>query len=129
LGNHVTSYFGNYADVSDELKAGDLRALAVASRTRIDLLPDCRRLLKPATKTMRRKVGSELFAPAKTPKETVSDLAGRFTAAMQVPDLRAKLTAIGLHPLEMCGADFAAFIRKQYEEYGRVIHEVHFKAQ
>ena len=70
-----------------------------------------------------------LFAPAKTPKETVSELAGWFTAAMQVPDLRAKLTAIGLYPLEMCGADFAAFIRKQYEEYGRVIYEVHFKAQ
>ena len=129
LGNHVTSYFGNYADVSDELKAGDLRALAVASRTRIDLLPDCRRLLKPATKTMRRKVGSELFAPAKTPKETVSDLAGWFTAAMQVSDVRAKLAAIGLYPMEMCGADFGALIRKQYEEYGRVIREVNFKAQ
>src|SRR5262249_30266901 len=66
---------------------------------------------------------------AKTPKETISDLAGWFTAAMQVPDVRAKLSAIGLFPTEMCGADFAAFIRRQYVEYGRVIREVHFKAQ
>ena len=70
-----------------------------------------------------------LFAAAKTSKETVSDLAGWFTAAMQVPDVRAKLAAIGLYPMEMCGADFGALIRKQYEEYGRVIREVNFKAQ
>jgi tripartite-type tricarboxylate transporter receptor subunit TctC len=70
-----------------------------------------------------------LFAPAKTPKETVSELAGWFTAAMQVPDVRAKLAGIGLYPIEMCGTDFGAFIREQYEEYGRVIREVHFKVQ
>jgi len=129
LGNHVTSYFGNYADVSEQLKAGDLRALAVASRTRIDMLPDLPTIAESGYQDYEVEGWFGLFAPAKTPKETVSDLKGWFTAAMQVPDVRAKLTAIGLYPIEMCGADFAALIRKQYEEYGRVIRELHFKAQ
>jgi tripartite-type tricarboxylate transporter receptor subunit TctC len=129
LGNHVTSYFGNYADVSEHLKSGDLRALAVASRSRIDLLPDVLTVAESGYQGYEVEGWFGLFAPAKTPNETISDLAGWFTAAMQVPDVRAKLADIGLDPIEMCGADFAAFIRKQYEEYGRVIREVNFKVQ
>jgi len=129
LGGHVTSYFGNYADVSEQLKAGHLRALAVASRTRIDLLPDLLTVAESGYPDYDVEGWFGLFAPAKTPKETVSELAGWFTAAMQVPDVRAKLAGIGLYPIEMCGADFGAFIREQYEEYGRVIREVHFKVQ
>jgi tripartite-type tricarboxylate transporter receptor subunit TctC len=129
LGNHVTSYFGNYADVSEQLKAGDLRALAVASRTRIDLLPDLLTIAEAGYQDYEVEGWLGVFAPAKTPKETVTELAGWFTAAMQVPDVRVKLAAIGLYPIEMCGADFGAFIRKQYEQYGRVIHEVHFNVQ
>ena len=129
LGNHVTSYFGNYADVSEQLKAGDLRALAVASRTRIDLLPDLVTFAEAGYHDYEVEGWFGLFAPANTSKETVADIAGWFTAAMQVPDVRERLAAIGLYPIEMCGADFGAFIRKQYEGYGRVIREVNFKAQ
>ena len=40
LGEHVTAFFGSYPNVAMNLSAGKLRALATASRTRIDLLPD-----------------------------------------------------------------------------------------
>ena len=40
LGGHVTSYFGNYSVVAEQLRAGRLRALATAARTRIEPLPD-----------------------------------------------------------------------------------------
>lgn len=35
MGDHVTAFFGNYAEVAEHLKAGTLRALASASPTRI----------------------------------------------------------------------------------------------
>ena len=69
-----------------------------------------------------------VVAPAKTPKETTSQLATWFAAAMQVPDMMPKLVAQGLYPAEICGADFAALLRKQYDEYGRVIEEADIKA-
>jgi tripartite-type tricarboxylate transporter receptor subunit TctC len=40
LGGHVTSVLGNYADVAEQLNVGKLRALATASRTRIEPLPN-----------------------------------------------------------------------------------------
>ena len=40
LGQHVTSVFATYSTASEHLSAGRLRALAVATRTRIEQLPD-----------------------------------------------------------------------------------------
>jgi hypothetical protein len=40
LGGHVTSALTTYSSVAEQLKAGKLRVLAAASRTRIEALPD-----------------------------------------------------------------------------------------
>ena len=70
-----------------------------------------------------------LAAPAKTPKETVSQLVGWFTAALQAPDVKARLAVQGLYPVGTCGADFGAFLRNQYDKYGRVIRESNIRAE
>jgi hypothetical protein len=64
---------------------------------------------------------------AKTPRQSVSQLSGWFTAALEVPEVKAKLVGLGLFPVGMCGADFSAFIRKKYEEYGHAIRELNIK--
>jgi tripartite-type tricarboxylate transporter receptor subunit TctC len=64
-----------------------------------------------------------------TPKEVVAQLAGWFTAAMQAPEVKSKLVAQGFAPVGMCGPDFAALLRRQFDEYGRVIREANIKAE
>jgi tripartite-type tricarboxylate transporter receptor subunit TctC len=123
LGEHVTSAVITYVGVAEHLKDGKLRALATASRTRIEPLPDVPAVAESGYKDYEAEVRLWLFAPAKTPKEAVSQLAGWFTAAMQAPEVKTKLVARGLYPVGMCGADFADYFRKQYIEYGRVIRE------
>jgi tripartite-type tricarboxylate transporter receptor subunit TctC len=129
LGDHVTSMWGTYADVAEHLRAGRLRALAVASSSRIEALPDVPTVAESGYKNLEVEVWFGLVAPAKTPTSSVSLIASRFTAAMQVPEVRAKLAAQGLYPAAMCGADFGAFLRSQYNEYGRVISEANITAQ
>jgi hypothetical protein len=48
---------------------------------------------------------------------------------MRVPEVKAKLVAQGLLPVGTCGEDFAVHLRKQYDEYGRVICEAGIKAE
>jgi tripartite-type tricarboxylate transporter receptor subunit TctC len=129
LGDHVTSVFASYSTASEQLNAGKLRALAVAPRTRIERLPDVPTVAESGYKDYEAKFWNGLLAPAKTPKETVSRLAGRFAAAMQVPDVKARLVAQSLYPVGLCGADFAALLQKQYDEFGRVIREANMKAE
>jgi tripartite-type tricarboxylate transporter receptor subunit TctC len=68
-----------------------------------------------------------LVVPAKTPKQTTSQLAGWFTAAVQAPEVKAKLLAQAKHPAVTCGADFTVFLRSQYDEFGRAIQEANIK--
>jgi len=56
-------------------------------------------------------------------------LAGWFAAAMQSPEVKPKLAVQALLPVAKCGADFTAHLRKQYNDYGRVIREANIKAE
>jgi tripartite-type tricarboxylate transporter receptor subunit TctC len=63
------------------------------------------------------------------PKETLSQLEAWFTKASRAPDIRAKLVAQGITPVVTCGEDFVTNIRKQFEDYGRIIRDASIKAE
>jgi tripartite-type tricarboxylate transporter receptor subunit TctC len=90
LGEHVASAFSEYPAAVEQVKAGKLRALAVLSRTRIESLPDVPTVAELGYTDYQFEFWYGQFAPAKTPKETVSQLAGWFTAALEVPDIRSR---------------------------------------
>ena len=129
LGEHVTSVFVIYPPVAEQLKAGKLRPLATGSRTRIETLAEVPTVAESGYTDYKVDEWFGVLAPAKTPKDMLSRLAGWFTAALEVPEVKAKLAVQGLYPVGICGADFGALIRKQYDEYGRVIRESNIKAE
>jgi len=129
LGQQVTAMFGTYSNVAGSLKAGTLRALAVASPTRAEPLPDIPTVAESGFKDFDVDVWFGAFAPAKTPKEALTRLAGWFATATRAAEVKEKLVVQGIYPGGPCGADFAAFIRKQYEGYSRVISEANIKVE
>jgi tripartite-type tricarboxylate transporter receptor subunit TctC len=129
LGGHVTFILTPYAGVSEQLKAGRLRALAVPSQRRIEALPDVPTLRELGYNLFDGEIWNGLVAPAKTPKETISQLVGWFNAALRAPEVVEKLAGLGQYPLGLCGADFGTFLHKQYDEYRRVIREMNIKAE
>jgi len=106
-----------------------MRALAVVPRQRIDALKDVPTVMESGFKDYSVENWQGLFAPAKTPKEALTQLAGWFSAAVKAPEIKDKLEVQGLFPVGTCGADFANLVRKQYEDYGRVIKEANIKAE
>jgi len=127
LGGHVTSTFNSYSSASSQLKAGLLRPLAVASKTRIPPLPDVPTVIESGVKDYEVQPWFGVYAPAKTPKEIVTQYADWLSAALKAPEIKEKLALQELYPMGLCGADFAAFLRKQQEDYGRAIREANFK--
>jgi tripartite-type tricarboxylate transporter receptor subunit TctC len=59
----------------------------------------------------------------------VSQLADWFTAAMQEPEIKAKLAVQAFQPLGVCGLEFGTFIHKQYGDFGRIIRAADIKAE
>jgi tripartite-type tricarboxylate transporter receptor subunit TctC len=126
LGNQVTSAIVDLSTLQGLLRSGQLRALATLAGKRIDTLPDV-----PTVRESGYDVEAEFFgaviAPAKTPKNTIAQLIGTFTAGMQAAKVKTKFAELGFYPGGRCGADFSALLHKQYEEYGRIIRDANMK--
>jgi tripartite-type tricarboxylate transporter receptor subunit TctC len=129
LGEHLTSVLASYPNVAEQIRSGKLRAIATASRSRIEQMPDVPTIAESGFNDFEADIWFGVVAPAKTPNEALSQLAGWFTAALNVPEVKSKLAAQGLFPVGTCGADFGAFIRKQHDDYGRAIREANIKVQ
>jgi tripartite-type tricarboxylate transporter receptor subunit TctC len=129
LGGHVTSVFANYIEVSEHLRSGKLRALATGSPTRLEMLPDLPTIAESGYKDFRLENWLSVVAPAKTPQKTIAQLIGFYRAALQAPQVKAKLATQALLPVATCGKDFGDFIRAQYDEYGRAIPDLNIKAE
>jgi len=129
LGGHVTSALADYSIVAEHLNAGKLRALATASRARIEPQPDLPTVAESGYTDYELDGSFGLVAPAKTPREMVSQFVSWFKTAIFVPEVKTKLVAAGLYPVGICEADFAAQLRKQYDDYGRDIREANIKAE
>jgi tripartite-type tricarboxylate transporter receptor subunit TctC len=129
LAGQVDAAFVDYPAAAGLLQAGQLRALATGSRARIDWLPDVPTVSESGFKDYEMELWYGYFAPARTPPQIISRLAQWFTKAVQVPDLRSRLMTQGMKPAGLCGAEFASYLRKQFDDYGRIITEANIKAE
>jgi tripartite-type tricarboxylate transporter receptor subunit TctC len=129
LGEHVSSYLGNYADVREQAAAGRLRVLATGSAMRTELLPDVPTIAEAGFPSVHMEVWFGVFAPGKTPDETQARLAAMLSTAVRSADLKSRLVLQGLYPTGICGAEFRDFVRNQYEDYRQIIREINFRAE
>jgi len=128
LGGHIDAVVTGYPVVAELVKSGQLRALATITPRRIEPLPDLPTVAEFGYSDYGFEFWMGVVAPAKTPPETVSLLSRWFTAAMWNPETKAKLASQGFYPVGICGAAFATFLRKEYDSYGRIIHQADIKA-
>jgi tripartite-type tricarboxylate transporter receptor subunit TctC len=129
LGGHVTAAISGYAVVVEQIKGGKLRALAAATDKRIAPQPDLPTMEELGFKGTEIDNWFAVVAPAKTPKDKLTELASWFTAAIDAPESKTKLAAQYLYTGGPCGADFGAMIRKTHATYGQAIHDAGIKVQ
>jgi len=129
LGGHVTAGIANYADVAQHFKAGKLRPIVIFPPTRIEPLPDVPTMVEAGYPDSQFVLWFGMFAPARTPKDLISQYSGWFAEALKVPEVKDKLIGQGLYPVGACGADFAAAFSKENGDIGRVIREANIKVE
>jgi tripartite-type tricarboxylate transporter receptor subunit TctC len=129
LGQHVDSIYSNLPTAAEQITSGKLRALAVGSRVRTEPMPELPTIAESGYPDYEEDVWFGLVAPAGTPRALVAEYATWFAEAIQTPDIKAKLAVQGLYPAAHCVADFAAYLRKEHEKYGRIIRAAGIKPE
>jgi tripartite-type tricarboxylate transporter receptor subunit TctC len=123
MGNHVAAVWADYPTVVSQLQSGALRGLVTTSRARVEALPDVPTLGETGVSNYEADIFYGVVAPAKTPPDMLNRLSGWFSNALKAADMKPKLAQQGLFPVGTCGAEFAAYLRRQVEEYSRIIRE------
>jgi tripartite-type tricarboxylate transporter receptor subunit TctC len=120
MGGQVQVYFGPITASIEHIKAGRLRALAVTTATRSEVLPD----IPTVAEFLPGYEASTWYgvgAPRGTPAEIVDKLNKEFNAGLADPKIKQRLTDLGGVPMPMTPADFGKFIAKETEKWANVI--------
>ena len=129
LGQHVTTVLANYNEVMEQIAAGNLRALAVASRQRLKAIPDVPTFIESGYKDFEALAFFGMVTTAGTPAAAVAQLIAMLHDAVKSPDVSGKLTQQGLDVVGTCGEEFRAYIKQQHEKYERVIKDAGIKIE
>jgi len=121
IGGQVTMLFSTTAAALPHIKSGNLRALAITSEKRLELLPDVPTMieLNRPDATLNHWYG--LLAPAGTPRAVVDRLSKETRAALQGNDVKDTFTQAGVTPWPMSPEEFAAFIRSEIAKWGKLV--------
>jgi tripartite-type tricarboxylate transporter receptor subunit TctC len=128
LGGQVQVYFSQTIASIEYVRAGKLRALAVTTMTRSDLLPDIPTLgeFLPGFEAS-TCVG--VGAPRNTPPDIIEKLNKEINAALADPKIEARLADLGGKVLPGSPADFSKLIADETEKWGNVIRTLNIKAE
>lgn len=118
--------FENLAPAMPHIKGGKVRALGVTSAKRASSLPEVPAIAEnlPGFDVVSWQA---IFAPAGVPKPIVDKLSGELIKAVQDPDIKSKLLAMGVEPGGMTPAELAAFQQAEVTKWAKVIKEANIK--
>jgi tripartite-type tricarboxylate transporter receptor subunit TctC len=120
LGGQIQGVIGTVALLIDQVKAGALRALAITSAKRSELLPDVPTIAEVLPGYQASQwIG--IGAPKNTPTTVVNTLNTTVNAALADPTMRAKLTALGGMVLPGSPEEFGKFVADETEKWAKVV--------
>ena len=128
LGGQIQVMFSTPGSVMNFVKAGTLRALAVTSAKRMDVLPDVPALAETLP-DYDAVSWAGIGAPAGTPAEIIDKLNKETNAALADPALKGKLAEFGAIVMTGSPADFQKFIAAEIEKWGKVVKFANLKPE
>ncbi len=105
------------------LKGGELRPLAVASKTRLSGLPEVPTSAEAGLPGWEMSAWFGIFAPKGTNPEVIRILNERLQAVFDEPAVKQKLADIGAEPVGGSVQSFVERVRTDYRMYGQMIKE------
>ena len=128
LAGQVQVYFSPLVASIEHIKVGKLRALAVTTATRSEVLPDIP-TLADFIPGYEASTWLGVGTPKNTPAEIVDRLNKEINAALAEPKLKARLADLGGEVLSGSPADFGRLIGEETEKWGKVIRAANIKAE
>lgn len=121
LAGRTMLYIDTISAIQSQVKAGNVRAVAVSTQKRTKSLPDVPTAEEQGLKGYDANTNGGFLAPADTPKAIITKLNAEINAALKLPDVRTKLEAAGIEIQGGTPAEYAALIKSDLAKWSKVI--------
>jgi len=121
IGGRIQLMFDNLASSLVQIKAGKVRALAVTTAKRTELAPDLPTIAESGLPGFDINTWFGLFVPARTPPAIVQRLHDEFVKALETPEVRARMLALGAEPVGSTPAQFAQYVQSEAAKYAKLV--------
>lgn len=121
IGGSVQMSFDTMASVLPHIKSGKVKALAVAAPKRSPQLPDVPTTAEAGLKNVEMSAWYGVYMPASTPKAVQDRVHDEVTKIVQMPEVKARLEAIGMEVQPLSQAQFQAFHNAENKRYAELI--------
>ncbi len=129
LGGQVDAMFPSLTAALPQIRAGKLRALAVASPKRDPLIPDVPTIAELGFPGFSAIQWWGLFAPAKTPDAVVAKLNKALNDALALPDVRQRLDDLAVEPTQLSPQQFRDFLVTEVNKWTRLVKDTNLKIE
>lgn len=129
MGGQVTMFFSQMSSALPLIRQGKLKAIGVASLRRHPAATDIPTIAEQDQPGFEAMAWYALFAPAGTPADIVHKIAADTTKALQLPELKDKLSALGADPVGGTPEEFALRLKNENDRWGAAIRKSGIKLQ
>jgi len=123
LGGRITMYFGAISPLIPLVREGKLRALAVTSAQRFPASPDLPTMIEAGFPGFESVLSMGLMAPTGTSPAIIEKIHQDSVKALAPPDVRKKLSDIGMEVIGSSPMEFAAAIKAETPQWAKVIKD------
>jgi len=121
LGGHVSMMFAGPLAIDQYIRAGRLRALAVADRRRSDLLPEVPTMAEAGFAGVETGTWYAILAPAATPRAIVGFLNATLVKVLASPDLKARILKQGVDIVASSPEEMDKVLRDETAKWAKLV--------
>ena len=123
LGNQIAIMFDNLPSVIPHVRAGKLRAIAISTAKRSADLPNVPTIAEAGVPGYEATSWFGMFAPAATPAPVLAKISAALSKVLANAEVKKKIDDQGGEPANETPAQFADFIQKETQKWGKVVKE------
>ena len=129
LGKQVDSFFATPVSSIKQIQAGRARAIATTGTKRAKLMPDVPTVAESGYPGYEALNWYAYLGPANMPKEILATLNQALVKAMKTPEVLSAFDKQGLEAQPGTPAELAAYMKREYDTWGKVVKQAGIKAQ
>ena len=129
LGGQIDSYFATPVAAGPHVKAGKVKALATTGPRRDPFMADVPTVAESGYAGYEATNWYAYLAPAKTPKDIIDRLNREIVKALGSAEVKDLFAKQGLEAAPSTPEQLAAFMKREYDTWGKVVKQAGIKAQ